>query len=39
MFDRSFFKLRNIEVYYNFPKAMLAKTKLLNAVAGLSVTF
>lgn len=31
MFDRSFFKLRNIEVYYNFPKAMLAKTKLLNA--------
>lgn len=31
MFDRSFFKLRNIEVYYNFPKAMLAKIKLLNA--------
>lgn len=31
MFDRSFFKLRNIEVYYNFPKALLAKTKLLNA--------
>lgn len=31
MFDRSFFKLRNIEVYYNFPKAVLAKTKLLNA--------
>ena len=31
MFDRSFFKLRNIEVYYNFPKAMLTKTKLLNA--------
>lgn len=31
MFDRSFFKLRNIEVYYNFPKAMLAKTKFLNA--------
>lgn len=31
MFDRSFFKLRNIEVYYSFPKAMLAKTKLLNA--------
>lgn len=31
MFDRSFFKLRNIEVYYNFPKVMLAKTKLLNA--------
>ncbi len=27
MFDRSFFKLRNIEVYYNFPKAMLTKTK------------
>ena len=31
MFDRSFFKLRNIEVYYNFPKALLAKTKVLNA--------
>jgi len=31
MFDRSFFKLRNIEVYYNFPKALLAKTKALNA--------
>lgn len=31
MFDRSFFKLRNIEVYYNFPKALLAKIKLLNA--------
>ncbi len=31
MFDRSFFKLRNIEVYYNFPKAMLEKTKVLNA--------
>lgn len=31
MFDRSFFKLRNIEVYYNFPKSLLAKTKCLNA--------
>ncbi len=31
MFNRSFFKLRNIEVYYNFPKALLAKTKVLNA--------
>lgn len=31
MFDRSFFKLRNIEVYYNFPKALLSKTKCLNA--------
>ncbi len=31
MFDRSFFKLRNIEVYYNFPKSLLAKTKVLNA--------
>lgn len=31
MFDRSFFKLRNIEVYYNFPKSLLSKTKCLNA--------
>ncbi len=31
MFDRSFFKLRNIEVYYNFPKSLLAKSKVLNA--------
>lgn len=31
LFDRSFFKLRNIELYYNFPKSLLAKTKVLNA--------
>ena len=31
MFNRSFFKLRNIEVYYNFPKTLLDKTKCLNA--------
>ena len=30
-FDRSFFKLRNIEVYYHLPKALLAKTNLVNA--------
>lgn len=29
--DRSYFKLRNIEVYYNLPKAWLAHTKILNA--------
>lgn len=29
--DRSYFKLRNIEVYYNFPKSLLANTKILNA--------
>ena len=31
MFDRSFFKLRNIELYYNFPKSLLLKTGFLNA--------
>ena len=31
MFDRSFFKLRNIEVYYHFPKSLLAKTGCLSA--------
>lgn len=30
MFNRSFFKLRNIELYYNFPKSLLSKTKYLN---------
>jgi len=28
--DRSFLKLRNIEVYYNFPQSLLAKTKVVN---------
>lgn len=28
--DRSFLKLRNVEVYYNFPKSLLAKTKYIN---------
>ncbi len=28
--DRSFFKLRNIELYYNFSKELLAKTHILN---------
>lgn len=31
MRDRSFFKLRNVEVYYNFPKELLSKTGFLNA--------
>lgn len=30
--DRSFLKLRNIEVYYNLPKSWLVKTGCLNAV-------
>lgn len=29
--DRTFFKLRNIEVYYNLPKAWLSKTGCLSA--------
>lgn len=29
--DRSFFKLRNIEIYYNLPKGLLARTKFMNA--------
>lgn len=29
--NRSFVKLRDIELYYNFPKAFLQKTKLLSA--------
>jgi len=28
--DRSFLKLRNIEVYYNLPQSLLAKTKVVN---------
>lgn len=29
--DRSFLKLRNLEVYYHLPKALLEKTKIVNA--------
>ena len=29
--DRSFLKLRNIEVYYNFPKKLMDATKLISA--------
>lgn len=29
--DRSFFKLRDLEVYYNLPAAWLEKTKVVNA--------
>lgn len=29
--DRSFLKLRNLEVYYNLPSSLLDKTKILNA--------
>ena len=28
--DRSFLKLRNLEVYYNLPKSLLEKTKIVN---------
>lgn len=28
--DRSFLKLRNVEIYYNFPKSLMEKTKILN---------
>ncbi len=30
MRDRSFFKLRNVEVYYNFPEAIMQKTGFIN---------
>ena len=30
MRDRSYLKLRNIEVYYKFPKSLLDKTKIVN---------
>lgn len=30
MRDRSFLKLRNLEVYYNFNKSLLAKTKVIK---------
>lgn len=29
--DRSYFKLRNVEVYYNFPTSLMKKTGFLNA--------
>jgi hypothetical protein len=29
--DRSFLKLRNLEVYYNFPEKLLKSTKVVNA--------
>jgi len=29
--DRSFLKLRNIELYYNLPKSLLENTKIVNA--------
>jgi len=29
--DRSFMKLRNVEIYYNFAKSLLQKTKVINA--------
>lgn len=29
--DRSFLKLRNVEVYYNLPKSLLSNTKIVNA--------
>ena len=29
--DRSYLKLRNLEIYYNFDKNLLAKTKIVNA--------
>ena len=30
MRDRSFLKLRNVELYYNFPKALMEKTGFIN---------
>jgi len=29
--DRSFFKLRNVEIYYNFPSSLMKKTGFMNA--------
>jgi len=29
--NRAYLKLRNLEVYYNFPKSLLEKTKIINA--------
>lgn len=29
--DRSFLKLRNVEVYYNFPKRLMERTKILGS--------
>lgn len=28
--DRSFLKLRNVEIYYEFPKSLLKRTKIMN---------
>ncbi len=28
--DRSFLKLRNVEIYYKFPKSLLKRTKIMN---------
>ena len=30
LFDRSYFKLRSLEVFYNLPSTLLAKTKIIN---------
>lgn len=30
LFDRSYFKLRSIELFYNLPKSLLSKTKIIN---------
>ena len=32
LFDRSYFKLRNVELYYNFPAPMLEKLKVVSAL-------
>ena len=31
MADRSFLKLRNLEVYYKFPKRLMERTKILGS--------
>ena len=28
--NRNFLKLRNVEIYYNFPKLLLARTRYIN---------
>ena len=32
LFDRSYLKLRNVELYYNFPASMLEKVKFVSGV-------
>lgn len=32
LYDRSYLKLRNVELYYNFPSALLAKTKVIKGI-------